>query len=80
VKVDFHLVISPQVEVFWVVTPCSVAAAIFSITSFTQKHYTASQARRNCYFTLMIKAVRSSETFVSYRNSTRRNDAEEIGT
>jgi hypothetical protein len=51
-----------QVKVFWDVTPCSVVVG-----------YQFSEVRAvSMFITLKMEAVRSSETLVSYHNTTRR--------
>jgi len=58
--------------VFWVVTPCSVVVGY--------QRFRGSCCLHLLYFTLKMEAARSSETMVSYHNTTRRHSPEELET
>jgi hypothetical protein len=51
-----------QVEVFWVVTPCSVVVGYQCFRGPCCLHL---------HFTIKMEAARSSETMVSYHNTTQ---------
>jgi hypothetical protein len=58
-----------QVEVFWVVTQCSVAVGYQRFRSSCCLHL---------HFALKMEAARTPEKFVSYHNTTRQQNPEEL--
>jgi len=73
-------VVKIQVEVFWVMTSCSVVVGYRRFGGPCCPHH---QGDVNIFpiaihFTLKMEARRSSETLVSYRNTTRRYSPEHL--
>jgi len=58
-----------QVEVFWVVTPCSVVTGYQCFGGSCYFHL---------HFTLKMEAVKSSDTLVSHRNAICRHNPEDL--